>query len=26
VGAQLAEKGVSESEVMDDFAAERRRS
>lgn len=26
VGAQLAEKGVSEPEVMDDFAAERRRS
>jgi hypothetical protein len=26
VGAQLAEKGVSESEVMDDFATERRRS
>jgi hypothetical protein len=26
VGAQLAEKGVSESEVTDDFAAERRRS
>jgi hypothetical protein len=26
VGAQLSEKGVSESEITDDFAAERRRS